>query len=367
MAHAPPCTESRGVIDLSIEVPLAPFTLRVDAALAGRVTAILGPSGSGKTSLLETVAGFLPRARGRVALDGQVLQDDARRLRLPPERRRVGYVPQDSGLFPHLSVLGNVKFGAREGDGGRVEGAIDTLGLRPILGRSPAALSGGERQRVALARALASDPRVLLLDEPLASVDVELKERILPYLLRVREEWRVPMLYVTHNVGEALALADQVLVLRDGSVEASGAPSQLVASPSMAREVAAGGIENIFPVRILSHDASAGVTRLRTDSGLDVAVPLSPSRPPGSSATLAIRAEDVLVAVEPIRGLSARNVYEGRISRLDQTGTDVLVGVQVAGGSTWLARLTPGAVRELQLGLDVRVWLAVKSHSARWV
>jgi len=355
------------VIDLSIEVPLAAFTLRVEAALAGRVTVILGPSGSGKTSLLETVAGLRPKARGRIALDGQVLQDDARRLRLAPERRRVGYVPQDSGLFPHLSVLGNVRFGARGGDEGRVESAIDTLGLRPLLGRSPGALSGGERQRVALARALASDPRVLLLDEPLASVDVELKERILPYLLRVRQDWRVPMLYVTHNVGEALVLADHVLVLRAGAVEASGAPSQLLSSPLMARQVAVGGIENIFPVRVLSHDTSAGVTRLRTESGLDVAVPLASARLPGSTATLAIRAEDVLVAVEPVRGLSARNVYEGRITRLDQTGIDVLVGVEVAGGSTWLARLTPGAVRELQLALDGRVWLAVKSHSARWV
>jgi molybdate transport system ATP-binding protein len=355
------------MIDLAIEVPLTPFTLRVEAALAARVTAILGPSGSGKTSLLETVAGLRPKARGRVVLDGQVLLDDGRNVCLPPERRRVGYVPQDSGLFPHLSVLGNVRFGARGGHPGRVEGAIDTLGLRSVLGRSPSVLSGGERQRVALARALASDPRVLLLDEPLASVDVELKERILPYLLRVREDWRVPMLYVTHNVGEALALADHVLVLRDGAVEASGAPSQLLSSPSMARDVAAGGIENILPVRIVAHDTPAGVTRLRTETGLDVAVPLASSRPLGSTATLAIRAEDVLVAVEPVRGLSARNVYEGHVTRLDQTGTDVLVGVQVAGGSTWLARLTPSAVRELQLGLEGRVWLAVKSHSARWV
>jgi molybdate transport system ATP-binding protein len=355
------------VIDLSIEVPLAAFTLRVEAALAGRVTAILGPSGSGKTSLLETVAGLRPKARGRVVLDGQILLDDTRRIRLSPERRRVGYVPQDSGLFPHLSALGNVRFGARGGDGGRVEGAIDTLGLRPILSRSPASLSGGERQRVALARALATDPSVLLLDEPLASVDVELKERILPYLLRVREDWRVPMLYVTHNVGEALALADQVLVLRDGGVEASGMPSQLLSSPAMAREVAAGGIENIFVVRVLSHDVAAGVTRLRSQGGLDVAVPLAPSRPPGSTATVAIRAEDVLVAVEPIRGLSARNVYEGRITRLDQTGTDVLVCVDVGGEPAWLARLTPGAVAELQLSHDRHVWLAVKSHSARWV
>lgn len=363
MAHAPDA-KGRGVIELSVDLPLAAFALHVEAALSGRVTAVLGPSGSGKTSLLEAVAGLRPRTRGRIVVKGEVLLESARRVCLPPERRRVGYVPQDSGLFPHLSVLGNVGFGAR-GDDTRVRTAIDTLGLGPLLDRSPRSLSGGERQRVALARALATDPRVLLLDEPLASLDVELKERILPYLLRVRDEWRVAMLYVTHNVGEALALADHVLVLRDGAVEASGAPGELLSSPTIVREAAAGGVENLFSAHVLSHDAEAGVTRLGLAGGLEVSVPLVTSRAVGSTATLAIRAEDVLVAVEPIRGLSARNVYEGRVARLDRTGADVLLRVELAGGSAWLARLTPGAVRDLGLAPESRVWLAVKSHSAR--
>jgi molybdate transport system ATP-binding protein len=365
MAHGAAHAEARSVIEVSIELPLAAFPLRVEAALAGRVTAILGPSGSGKTSLLEAVAGLRRKTRGRIALDGEALLDDSRRVNLAPERRRVGYVPQDAGLFPHLSALGNVRFGAR-GDGARVSTAIDTLGIGPLLGRFPASLSGGERQRVALARALATDPRVLLLDEPLASLDVELKERILPYLLRVREEWRVPMLYVTHNVGEALTLADQVLVLRDGAVEASGAPRQILSSPAMARE-ASSGIENLFGVRVLSHDREAGVTRLQVDGGPGVSVPFSPSRLEGSDGTVAIRAEDVLVAVVPIRGLSARNVYEGRVAHIDVTGTDVLVRVELVAGPAWLARLTPAAVRDLALAEGTPVWIAVKSHSARLV
>jgi len=353
------------VIELSLEVPLAAFVLRIAANLTGRVTAILGPSGAGKTTLLEAVAGLRRKARGRIALDGAALLDDARRVNLAPERRRVGYVPQDAGLFPHLTALENVKFGAR-GDEGRVSTVIDTLGLRPLLNRYPVSLSGGERQRVALARALVNRPKVLLLDEPLASLDVELKERILPYLLRVREEWRAPMLYVTHNVGEALSLADQVLVLKEGAVQASGAPREILPSLAAAAEPSA-AIENLFAARVVSHDPEAGVTRLRIDGGPEVSAPLAPAWASGAGATLAIRAEDVLVAVEPVRGLSARNVYAGRVAHLDVAGADVLVRIDLSLGPHWLARLTPAAVRDLALAPDAPVWVAVKSHSVKLI
>src|SRR5439155_5163925 len=216
-------TEGGGVIELSFELPLATAELRVEAELPAAVTAVMGPSGAGKTSLLEAIAGLRRKARGRIACHDVVFLDSARHLRLAPERRRVGYVPQDAGLFPHLTALGNVRFGARAGTR-QAETAIETLEIGPLLARYPASLSGGEKQRVALARALATAPRMLLLDEPLAALDVELKERVLPYLMRIRDEWKVPILYVTHNVGEALALAGHVLFLRAGRVEAQGAP-----------------------------------------------------------------------------------------------------------------------------------------------
>jgi molybdate transport system ATP-binding protein len=326
----------------------------------------MGPSGAGKTSLLEAIAGLRRRARGRIACGDAVFLDTERGVRLDPEERRVGYVPQDAGLFPHLTALGNVRFGAR-GDEGRVETAIDTLDLRPLLSRHPASLSGGEKQRVSLARALATSPRMLLLDEPLGALDVELKERVLPYLVRIRDEWKVPMLYVTHNVGEALALAGHVLLLRGRRVEAQGPPLDLLSSPALTLEAEA-GIENLFRGRIVSHDAGGGVSRVELEGGLPLSVPLASARPPGAPVTVAIRAEDVLVSSGPVTGLSARNVYEGRVEGLERTGVDVTLRCALAGApSPWLARVTPAAVEALGVRTGQVVWLAVKSHSVKLI
>ena len=354
------------MIAFAVELRLARFDLRAEARLGGGVTAIMGPSGSGKTSLLEVLAGLRRGARGRVAIGGEVVLDTERGVRLPPEQRRVGYVPQDAALLPHLTALRNVRFGAR-GDRARVDSAIETLELAPLLERYPLSLSGGEKQRVALARALASDPRLLLLDEPLAALDVALRERILPYLLRIRDEWRVPALYVTHNVGEAVALADRVLLLRDGAVEALGAPLDLLAMPVLA-EAAAAGIENLLQGRVSSHDEAGGVTRVVLDGGAEVAIPLARERLVGTPVVLAVRAEDVLVTTGAIAGLSARNVLPARVLSLERTSPDVTLRCATDGGTpAWLVRLTPAAVAALGLRPGATVSLAVKSHSVRVV
>jgi molybdate transport system ATP-binding protein len=299
-------------------------------------------------------------------VDGETLQDDAGGRRLPPERRRVGWVPQDAGLFPHLRVRENVRFGPAAVRAA-ADAAIDTLELGPLLDRFPATLSGGERQRVALARAIATRPRILLLDEPLAALDPGLRGRILPWLARVRAASAVPTLYVTHNVGEALALAGEALLLREGRIAAQGPPPALLAAPGFA-DAAAPGIENLLDGRLVAHEPDGGVTRVDLDGGLVLAVPFAREYAVGAAVTLAVRAEDVLVLAQPTPGLSARNVFAVRVTAVQRLAADVLLHCAPPGGARpWVVRLTPAAVAAMGLAPGAAVWLAVKSHSVRLV
>jgi molybdate transport system ATP-binding protein len=214
-----------------LRLPLARFTLEVNATLSGRVTAIFGASGAGKTSLLETIAGLRRPSTGVVRLGASTLTDAAARTFVPPERRAVGYVPQEGALFPHLSARRNLLYGFDPRRPRPAALAFDhvaaVLELSPLLDRAIGTLSGGERQRVALGRALLAAPQLLLLDEPLAGLDAPLRDRLLPYLARVRDEFAVPMLYVTHSPDEVMALCDDVLVLARGRVTARGRPADL--------------------------------------------------------------------------------------------------------------------------------------------
>ena len=198
----------------NILLPLATFDLVVDLELPKRVTAITGPSGAGKTSLLEVIAGLRKVKSGKMELDGSDLTD------VRPEKRSVGYVPQDLALFPHLSVERNIYYGGAGGAKISAGHVIETLEIAPLLKRRVTEISGGEQQRVALARALLAEPRLLLLDEPLGSLDPELKAKVLPYLCRVRDEFEIPMLYVTHDASEGGVVAQETIVLDRGKVAA---------------------------------------------------------------------------------------------------------------------------------------------------
>lgn len=203
----------------AVRLPLAHFDLAVTVELSKRVTGIFGPSGAGKTSLLEIVAGLRPRLTGRVVLDGVVFDDTAQGIRVEARHRRIGYVPQENALFPHMSVMGNIQYGAR---GASVEHVVEVLELAPLLRRDVRTLSGGEQKRVALARALVISPRLLLLDEPLAGLDRPLHERILRFLQRIRDDFGVPMLYVTHDPSELGAIAEEIVVLDRGAIADAG-------------------------------------------------------------------------------------------------------------------------------------------------
>lgn len=351
------------MIELDVTLPLPRFQLRVEASLTADTVAVLGPSGSGKTSLLETIAGLRPRATGRIALGGEVVMDTAAGVFLPPEKRRVGYVPQDSCLFPHLDVAGNVRFGMRPANGAATlfDEVVGILEIAPLLARFPSAISGGERQRVALARAIATEPRLLLLDEPLAGVDPALKGRILPYLLRVRDRLQIPFLYVTHNAGEARAVAREAIVLREGALTFAGEPDEALRSTSLVDPEAR--FDNILA-------GSFGVARgVREPASFQVGealfvVPADESARPGVAAVFSVAPDDVLVSTRPLEGISARNVHPGKVISCEISGATAWLRIAAA-GVEWTARLTRASAEELGLRSGLAVWIAVKSHAFR--
>lgn len=208
-----------------IRVSFQDFELKVDAVLSGRMTAVFGPSGAGKTTLLECITGLRRPASGRIVLDGQVLFDSAVKAWVPPNLRKIGYVPQDLALFPHMTVEENLRYGMDPGESLPV--VSDRLEISHTLGRRPLSLSGGEQRRVAFARAILTKPSMLLLDEPLSNLDEPLRERIKPFLVRIRDEMKIPLLHVSHSSEEVVELCDRILVLNGGTVAASGTPAEI--------------------------------------------------------------------------------------------------------------------------------------------
>jgi molybdate transport system ATP-binding protein len=355
------------VIELDFRLPLAPFTLEVTARLEGTAVAVLGPSGSGKTSLLEVIAGLRRGAVGRVALDGETFLDSESGRFLDPEKRRIGYVPQDSLLFPHLDVAGNVRFGLKRGAGEKTFAeAVSILEIAPLLSRYPATLSGGERQRAALARAVATEPRLLLLDEPLAAVDVELKGRILPYLLRIRDEKGIPFIYVTHNAGEAALLAREAVLIQAGRVRAIGRVDEVLQPAALSSADPAASFENVFAGVIEPIEPDRSTAYLRISDEVRLLVPRPTSVADGDRAVFGVSPDDVLVSTKALEHstVSARNVSAGEVIGLESVDADTLARIS-AGGVEWRAKLTAAAVADLGLATGNAVWIAVKTHAFR--
>ncbi len=342
-------------LDARVHVARDDFSLEVAVAVAaGEVVAVLGPNGSGKTTFLRALAGLLPLTSGVVTLAGRTLEDAAAGLRLPSYDRRIGLVFQDYRLFPHLSARDNVAFGPRcAGVPARTANAraaewLERLALGPLAARLPGELSGGQAQRVAIARALVSAPDALLLDEPLAALDVATRADVLGELRTVLAAFPGPVLLVTHDSIDALTLADRLLILERGRVVQTGAPLEIVQRPTTAY------VAQLVGLLLFRGVARAGVLTLEDGTTLATA-----DTTLAGPALAVIRPSSVLVAVAPPGTSSARNVWERRIAGLQVLGDRVRITFH--GRPALVAEVTTAAVAELRLAAGDTVWASVKA------
>jgi molybdate transport system ATP-binding protein len=346
----------------------AAFMLDVEFSAPSGVTILFGASGAGKSQTLRAIAGLAQPDEGRIAAGDVVFFDSARGLNLPVRRRRAGYLFQNLALFPHMTALENVEFGAsapnRRERRAKALALLERFGVAHAAGRRPRAVSGGEAQRVALARALAGEPHLLLLDEPLSALDEPVKLDIISVLKELNRDLRLPIIYVTHSRDEALSLGDRALVFERGRVVAVGEPHEVFGSPKRASVARLTGVENVFKGKVLSRSETAGTMLVElSDEGAEtcrIEVPLGRAEV-GERVTVAVRSGDILLATEEPRGLSARNVLPGRVERAERRAEQTLI--RVRSGVVWVAGVTHQSVQELGLKEGARVWLAVKTLS----
>jgi molybdate transport system ATP-binding protein len=330
------------------------------------VVAVFGRSGSGKSTLVNVIAGLLQADSGRVALDDEVLLDTVRRVNVAPERRRIGYVFQESRLFPHLSVAGNLRYALRRAASPPFIGlplVTDLLDLGALMDRRSHQLSGGERQRVAIGRALLSQPRLLLLDEPLASLDAARRAEVLPYLENLRDQLAIPMVYVSHNFDEVLRLATHLVLMQSGKTIAQGGVGEMSLHPGVRAIIGADAVGAIVDGTVLGVDPHSGLTRVSVGRG-ELRV-RSQGLAEGIRLRVQVLARDIIVATRAPEHLSVRNALTGVVISVtpDEDDSD-LIAIDV-GGALIMARVTKSATFDLQLTTGSVVWALVKSVSLR--
>lgn len=340
------------MIEVAVKKQRQGFCLDVSLDMGDGVTALFGASGSGKSTLLNLITGLEKPDSGRIVMNDHVLFDSATGINVPVHRRRIGYVFQDSLLFPHLSVRQNLLYGFQPG---HLEFPAVTrfLGLENFLERRPASLSGGERQRVAIGRALLSSPQLLLMDEPLANLDMDRKREIIPYIEEVQETFRIPVIYVSHAIEEVSRLASTVIAISHGRVTTDASRFER---------------SSILNAQAVAFDAEYGLTTLHHPAGK---ISLAAHLPIMDHASrIVVRATDVTLALTPPKNISARTILKGIISRCEvDDGPTAFVQVQLTGGEMLAASLTRKALHELDLVPGKRVLCLLKSVSIdeRWL
>jgi molybdate transport system ATP-binding protein len=351
-------------MSLSVDIShrLGDFTVNAAFETGGRLTALFGKSGAGKTTIVNAIAGLIRPDRAKIGVDGEIFVDTERRVFVPKHRRRVGYVFQEGRLFPHLTIRQNLLYGrwfsGNQRDAAQVDEIVGLLGIAHLMKRRPVDLSGGEKQRVAIGRALLANPRLLLMDEPLASLDEERKAEILPYLERLRDEVRIPIVYVTHAVSEIARLATTVVLIADGRVQKVGPVSDVLADPAL-NSLDGADAGGLVTVHVESHDPEDGLTVLRSKAG-NLIVPKVEAHI-GAELRIHVHARDVMLATERPTGLSALNVLPARVSRVGEASGPVIDVTLDLGGENLLARITRRSLSRLKIEPGTEVFAVIKS------
>ena len=352
------------MLEMTVEKRLGNFTIDVSLTCeTAGIVAFYGRSGAGKTSLVNMLAGLLRPDRGRIVVNGITLFDSTQGIDVPPERRRLGYVFQEARLFPHMTVRGNLHYGLRRVPAGErtiaPEHVIALLGLEAYLARRPHHLSGGEKQRVALGRALLANPRLLLMDEPLASLDQPRKDEVLPFIERLRDEMAIPIVYVSHSMPEIVRLADTMVLVSDGRVEAVGAIDELTSRLDLRPLTGRYEAGAVIQARVAGHDRDYGITDLAFAGGR-LRVP-HVGLPVGARLRLRIRARDVALALEPPRRTSILNAIPAVVSEIGpEEGPQVDLRVEAGATSIW-ARITRRSLADLALQPGTPVTVLIKA------
>ena len=341
------------------------FELEVDVSFPPGVTAIFGPSGSGKTTILDCIAGLGAPDEGEIHLHNRPLFSSTQGLNLRPDKRRIGYMFQENLLFPHYRVRENILYGFKltPQDRRRIqpEQLVELLELGPLMERRPSSLSTGERQRVGLARALATSPELLLMDEPLASLDLGLRGRILRYLKDLHRELNIPIVYVSHSISEVMTIADRALVISHGKQLAFDEPRKVLLEPFVHSLVALGTLENLLDVEVVGPRSGNSLTGGRVGDATLWIPGVAPHIEAGDIISIGIQAGDIMVAVDRPMRISARNILKARIQGIHRLEGAVLVYADV--GATLMVEITPEALDALELGEGDDVYLVIKSSS----
>lgn len=355
------------MIELDVHLKRDNFDLNINLNLQAKVTGLFGPSGSGKSTLLSILAGLVKPDSGRVVVDGECLFDSTNNTDVAIHQRRIGLVFQESRLFPHLTIQHNLTYGfnllAKQNQKFGLNQIVELLEIRHLLKSRPHQLSGGEKQRVTLGRALLSSPRLLLCDEPLAALDSRLKNQILPFLKRVNEEIKVPMIYVSHSINEVLQLTQNIAMIESGEIQASGNFYELIKHPEVLSLAHHLGFDNVIYAKVLEHNIELAYTLVVVNANL-LFVPLL-NKALGADIAISVPASNIALSIKKLDGLSIQNQLLGIVTEIRKVDHRVLVTINVR--FMLVAEITLRALQDLDITIDKPVYCLIKAQAMGYV